>query len=323
MSEPATDRVAVSPGNPPVVTGLAGATPMIASVSWGAILVGAVVAITFGAMLNVLGAALGASAIDTTARDTPGASTFTFGTGLWLAVSASIGLLLGGIVASRLGGTWERADALLHGLGVWAVTFLIAILVIGGTVSSTTLSAIRGTAGIASGAATAIASATAGAAAAGGAAIAAGQNNDARIAAMLQRRLAAPADPAAMSPEQAMTEFGDLIARRLAEGGWQPADRQRAEQLVASVANISPAEARARLEQAEAEIDERTKQAVEAARRAADATAAAVALAAFWAFATMLIGLGAATMGAWLGAREDKPVVAAVVARAYPGTRHA
>lgn len=304
MSGPAADRLERSRELAPSTDIVVGVAPPSAAVSWGAIMVGAVVAISFAAMLNVLGAAVGASSIDATARNSPAASTLTFGAGLWLAVSAAVGLLLGSMVASRLAGTWQRAAALLHGFGVWSVTFLIAILVVGGTVSGVTLAAIRGASGAATGVATGLF--TAGAAAAGAGAAATDQSDTSGFAAMLERRLAAPQDPATVPRERVVAEFGDLITRRLAVGNWQPADRERAELLLATAANISPADARVRLEQAETELRARADQAAETARRAADTAAAAAALAAFWAFATMLIGLGAAAAGAWLGARQDE-----------------
>ena len=53
-------------------------------ISWGAVIAGAVVAVVVGLMLNVLGIAVGASAIDTVARDTPAGSTFGIAGGIWL-----------------------------------------------------------------------------------------------------------------------------------------------------------------------------------------------------------------------------------------------
>lgn len=278
------------------------------AVSWGAILVGGLVAIAFGVMLNVLGVALGAAMVDTTARATPGAGTLTLGAGLWLAVSGAAGLLVGGMVASRLAGSWKQDDALLHGFGVWALTFLVAIVLVGGAVSGATLTALRGASGLAAGAA---------ATAVAGGAAAASQVDPRAVAQALQRRLAAPEDPATMPREAQMAELGDLTAKRLADGSWAPADRTRAEALLAQVAGIAPEQAKTRIDQAETEIRTKAAQAEEAARRAADAAAKAAAVAALWAFATMMFGLAAAAFGAWVGARDER----VVVATAYPLNR--
>lgn len=267
-------------------------------ISWGAIMAGAVAAVTFGAMLNVLGVALGASAVDTVQRQTPDAATFTVGAGIWMATSGAIGLLLGGMIAARLANTWYRKDAMLHGMGVWGVGFLLAIALVGTALSGGTVAAIRG----ASGAATAIA----GAAVAGGAA-AATQVDPATLGERLQRRLSAPADPATAPREQLLAEMADLTTQRVTDGEWRPENRQRMEQLLAATAGLTPEQARARLEQTERELTARAAEAAEAARRAADAAATATALAGFWAFATMLLGLGAAMAGAYIAARADEP----------------
>jgi hypothetical protein len=276
--------------------------PAASKVSWGAILAGAVVAIAVGMMLNVLGIAVGTAAIDAVARQTPSASAFTLGAGIWLALSGAIGMLIGGIVAARLAGTWKPSDAVLHGLGVWAVGFLIAILAVGGTLSGATRSAISGAAG----AATAVAGA-----AAGGGALAATNVDAGALAGAIERRLSASADPAAAPREQQTAELADLVRRRVADGEWQAQDRARAEQLIAAIAGIPPQEAAERLTQAEQELTRQLNEAAQAARQAADAAAAATSLASFWAFAAMLLGLGAAAVGARMGARDHRDVALA------------
>lgn len=265
----------------------------VPSVSWGAILAGAIVAIAFGAMLDALGAAIGASSVDTVARDTPSGATLTIAAASWMALSGALGLLLGGIVAARLAATWSRKDALLHGMGVWAVSFVIAIALIGTALSGGTVAAIRGV----TGAATTVA-------AAGGAAVVS-QVDPGAVVEGLQRRLAAPADIAAASREDLMAEMADLASRRIANGAWNPDDRARMEQLIAATAGIAPDAARERLDQAEQALVARARAAEEKARRAADIAAASGAVIAFWTFATMLLGLGAAVGGAALGARRE------------------
>ncbi|WP_291295058.1 hypothetical protein [Elioraea sp.] len=274
---------------PPDTIMMQGAAP---TVSWGAILVGAIVAIAFGSMLHALGAAIGASSVDAVDRDSPSGSTFTIAAASWMALSSALGLLLGGIVAARLAATWSRKDALLHGMGVWAVSFVIAIALVGTALSGGTVAAIRGI----TGAATSVA-------AAGGAAVVS-QVDPSEIAAGLQRRLAAPSDPASASREDLMAEMADLAGRRLADGSWNPDDRARMEQLIAATAGIAPEEARQRLDQAEQAIVARARAVEEQARRAADVAATSGAVLAFWAFATMLLGLGAAVGGAAVGARR-------------------
>ena len=56
-----------------------GAPSLPSRISWGAIIAGAVVALTIGLMLNALGAGVGATTIDAAARGTPSASSFGIG----------------------------------------------------------------------------------------------------------------------------------------------------------------------------------------------------------------------------------------------------
>ena len=51
-----------------------GAPTLPSRISWGAILAGAVVAVTIGLILNALGAGVGATTVDAAARGTPSAS---------------------------------------------------------------------------------------------------------------------------------------------------------------------------------------------------------------------------------------------------------
>ncbi len=82
--------------------------------------------------------------------------------------------------------------------------------------------------------------------------------------------------------------------------------RDRLTQLTAAEYNITPAEAQTRLQQVE-------QQASQTARQAADTAATATAVAAYWIFATMLLGAAVAVLGARLGTRG----VVRVAARRY------
>src|ERR671916_311085 len=81
-----------------------GAAALPPRVSWGAIIAGAVIAVVIGFMLNILGVAVGATAVDAVNRDTPSASTFGIGAGIWLLAATLIGLAVGGYAAARLSG---------------------------------------------------------------------------------------------------------------------------------------------------------------------------------------------------------------------------
>ena len=67
---------------------------------------------------------IGLSTIDPAAGDTPGATTFGVGAGIWWVVSNLIALIIGGYVAARLSGMPLRGDGIIHGVLTWAVTLL-------------------------------------------------------------------------------------------------------------------------------------------------------------------------------------------------------
>ncbi|HYF08616.1 MAG TPA: hypothetical protein VD970_13415 [Acetobacteraceae bacterium] len=268
-------------------------------ISWGAILAGALLAVTIGAMLNILGLALGATAVDAAARDTPSAATFGIGAGIWLLAANLIGLAAGGYAAARLSGTGDGTDATLHGLGVWATAFLVSAVLLGNVVA--------GTASTVFGAASSVAgSAARGAGAAVSAA--AEQVDPQAFAERARQALTAPADPARMTTEQRTAEITRLIGQRVTGGSLNDADRRRLNAIVAAEAGISEQEAAQRVQALEAEAQRMAREAEERARRAADAAASGTATAAFWVFGALLLGAIAAVIGARAGTRRLQAV---------------
>ena len=121
--------------------------PLHVLVSWPAVIAGAVVAVAVGAMLNLLGVALGAGAFNPYDLDGGDAESFAAAAGMWAVVANCMALFVGGAVASRAAKYADHHKGALHGLSVWAVAFLLAILIASG-------SAAVNTAGIAGGEAT-------------------------------------------------------------------------------------------------------------------------------------------------------------------------
>ena len=244
--------------SPSVASGSAvipeGAPAFASRVSWGAVFAGAVVAIAIGLMLNALGAGVGATTIDATARSTPSASNFGIGAAIWILVSNLIGLAAGGYVAARLSGTSDNTDGTLHGLAVWGTTFLISAVLLGnlvaGIASTVTTGASNLLGGVAQGA--------------GSAASAVGQQAASRVdtgtlqsvtQATVNRVQGALSgtggDPATMSSDQRKAEIGTLVTRRVTDGNLSQQDRDRLNQLVAAEYGLSPQEAQQRVQQAE------------------------------------------------------------------------
>ncbi|WP_236552461.1 hypothetical protein [Belnapia sp. F-4-1] len=284
-----------------------GAPSLPSRISWGAIIAGAIVAVAIGLMLNALGAGVGATTVDATARGTPSASSFGIGAAIWLLVSNLIGLAVGGYVAARLSGTADNTDGTLHGLAVWGTTFLISAVLLGNVVSGIASTAT-------SGASSLLGSVASGA---GSAASAVGQQAADRTSnGTLQSMAQSVTDrvqsalsgtggnPAAMTSDQRKAEMGQLAGKRVTDGQLSQADRERLNQLVAAEYNISPQDAQARVAQAEQQAAQAARQAEETARRAADTAASGTSIAAFSVFGIMLLGAIAAVLGARRGTRD-------------------
>lgn len=120
--------------------------PLHTLVSWPAIIAGALVAVTVGAMLNLLGVALGAAALNPFDLSRGDAEGFTAGAGVWVAIANALALFVGGFVASRAAKYTDHHRGTLQGLSVWAVAFLIAILIAGSTAAGGVTSVLNGAA---------------------------------------------------------------------------------------------------------------------------------------------------------------------------------
>lgn len=124
--------------------------PLPTLISWPAVFAGAAVAVAAGAMLNLLGVALGAGTLNPFDLGRAGAKAFTVGAGLWIALANTLALFAGGFIASRAAKYADNHQGMLHGLIVWAVAFLVAIFVAGSTAAGGVTAALGGAAGTAS-----------------------------------------------------------------------------------------------------------------------------------------------------------------------------
>lgn len=272
-----------------------GAPALPPRVSWGAIIAGTLVAVAIGAMLNVLGVAIGATAVDAVNRDTPSASSFGIAAGIWLLISNLVGLAAGGYTAARLSGTSDTMDATLHGLGVWASVFLVSAVLLGNVVAGTASSAFGAVSGVVGGAAHGAGSALS---------AAADQVNPQALIDRARMSLSGPSEPARMTTEQRAAEISGLIGRRIANGSLADTERQRLNALVAAEAGIPEQEAAQRVQSYEAEATRLARETEQRARRTADAAASGAATGAFWVFAALLLGAVAAIFGARYGMRD-------------------
>ncbi|HEY4136346.1 MAG TPA: hypothetical protein VGO34_14155 [Alphaproteobacteria bacterium] len=270
------------------------APALLRRVSWGAVIAGAIVAIAVGALLSVLGVAVGATTIDAVERASPSAGTLGLASGIWATFAALLAMGIGGYVAARLSGTTSNQDGILHGLTVWALALLLGTAVAASSLASIAGVAVRG-AGAAVGGVAVAAGATAGGAAS--------KFDPAQLLDPVRRTLGGT-NVDNMSNEQVAREVSGLVRTRLTTGAWPEGSRDRLNALVAKSTGISEQEASQRIDAAEQQIKDAMAQAEEKARQAADAAARATAMAAFWAFAALLLGAIMATIGACIGTRH-------------------
>lgn len=277
--------------------GAEGSTKLRTRTSLASIAVATLIAISIGVMLHVLGAAVGLSSVDAVHRDTPSAQSFALMAGGWSLLTSILSLGVGGYVAARLSGNSDRLDSALQGLGVWgvavAVSAALAGMVAAGSVSVATNAAGSLLGGAMRGAGAAVSAA-------------APQVDPAALVQRVRQTLSAPTDVGRMTTEQRAAEIAAILARRVAEGGFAPNQRERLAALSAAEAGIPQGEAEQRIAAFEQQAREVAQRAEQRARESADAAATAAATSAFWIFGTLLIGAAAAVMGALQGARDSR-----------------
>lgn len=107
-------------------------------VSWGGIAAGVAIALASQMTLALVGAGIGAGALDVgaNASGTDSTSAFSIGTAAWSLGSVLVSTFLGGFVAARLSGRSAKGAAGLQGLTTWAVTTLLVVYLLTTSIGS-------------------------------------------------------------------------------------------------------------------------------------------------------------------------------------------
>lgn len=100
--------------------------------SWGAVIAGAVTAISLQLLFSVLGIALGTTTGDMTATFSSTPDKIGIVGGLWWLGTGTISLFIGGCVVGRFSGMVRSPDVLLHALVMWSVTAIFGFFVLSG-----------------------------------------------------------------------------------------------------------------------------------------------------------------------------------------------
>src|ERR1700721_1840713 len=129
----------------------------IPAASWGAILAGAVVAVSVSLVLVTLGAGLGFASVSPWSDRGLSASAFTVPSTIWLIVTQWLSAAAGGYMAGRLRHRWLATHThevffrdTAHGLLTWAVATLFVALMLIRSMSSLMEGGAHAAAGLAS-----------------------------------------------------------------------------------------------------------------------------------------------------------------------------
>lgn len=105
--------------------------PVLSRVSWGAILAGAFVSLAVFVLLTALGVAFGLSVASSSQLETIG-----IGAAIWYLVTVVLALMAGGCVTTRCTAGENKMEAVMYGVILWGVTFLMTVWVTGAFVRS-------------------------------------------------------------------------------------------------------------------------------------------------------------------------------------------
>jgi hypothetical protein len=112
------------------------------TLSWGAVIAGAIAAAALTLLLLALGIGLGLSVVSPWGDQGVSASTFSVGAGLFLIAVSMLSCAVGGYLAGRLRVRWSGVhDAEVyfrdtaHGLLVWALATVLSVSVLGGAIT--------------------------------------------------------------------------------------------------------------------------------------------------------------------------------------------
>jgi hypothetical protein len=117
--------------------------PLVAGVSWAAVLAGAIASLALTLVLLSLGAGLGFSVVSPWANSGVSATSFEIGTGLYFIVMAMISSALGGYLAGRLRNRWIGVETsevhfrdTAHGFLAWALASVLGAVILASPATS-------------------------------------------------------------------------------------------------------------------------------------------------------------------------------------------
>ena len=279
------------------------AVPLRTRLSWPAIFSGVVIAIAVQLVLALLGTGIGLSLVDPVQGTTPSAGGFGIGAGIYWILSTIIALGVGSYAAARVAGVNERFDGVIHGLTIWGVTLILTLYLVTSAVGGIIGGAFRTVGTVASAAGQGVG------ATAPTIAKAAGVNTDDlqdQASAYLET---APADPAAMTPQEAQKEIAKQLPDLAAGGAKGQQAEDRIVTIVAAQDKVSRPEAQQKVDAAKARFVAAKNDAIQTAKSTANSAAGGAAGTSFLIVLSMVIGAAASAAGGIAAARRRELVV--------------
>ena len=280
-------------------------TPTRSAASWPAIFAGAVVAIAVSAVLVALGTGLGFAAVSPWQNQGVSATTFAVTTAIWLIVVQWLSAAVGGYIAGRLRTRWIGTHVhevffrdTAHGFVTWALATVVVAAFAVASVSATVGGGVRAASTVAAGAA-----GGAGAGAAGAASQGSENGSGSPAYAYGMDKLFRPSDPTSANANQPAgsdprAEVAHVIGQALAtDGTVADSDRMYLAGLIAARTGVSADEAQRRVNdfiatanQVKDQVKAKADEARKAAAKTAIFTALSMAIGAFIACLTAVIG---------------------------------
>jgi hypothetical protein len=292
--------------------------------SWGAILAGAIVAVSLSLLLLTLGTGLGFASISPWPDRGLTATGFTVAGAIWIIVTQWLSAAIGGYIAGRLRQRWLATHThevffrdTAHGLVTWSVATLVVATVLAGSITSLVGGGAKAVGSLA--AAGGIAAATTEVHPQGGMTPGAGAGDHSVVAYDLDKlfRSGVPVtlprggdgprsaegelrgDGGELRGDGAHAQAMHIAVNALASGALDDEDRTYLANLVAADTGISTDEAQKRVDS----FIERVKEAAEKAKAEADEARKATATAALYTALSLLIGAFIASVSAAIGGR--------------------
>ena len=293
----------------------------LSSVSWAAIVAGAVAAAALSLILLMLGIGLGLSSVSPWSQQGIGASAFGLSTILWLTFTQLAASGMGGYLAGRLRNKWIAIHTdevyfrdTAHGFLAWATASLATATLLTSMIGSI----VSGAASLAASVAT-----TATAMAVGGAAAGSGMANSTvdggPMGYFVESLFRAPPSPASNSAatlsatsgstsgktlETAVPETSRIFSTGIQKRALPDEDVRYVGQVVAQRTGLGQVEAEKRVRETFARLQANLREAEVAAKDAADKARKVSAYGALWLFISLLIGAFTASLAATYGGRH-------------------